>query len=105
VKRSAPKPWRRRRDDFVMPQLVAYLDSRDGRCIVPKVDPDAGPCFGRRTIEHVRERAAMGGRRAPSDPRHTVNVCQGHIEWTLTRRAKELERAWIRSKEGEDEAV
>lgn len=106
MKRTALKPWRRPVPDFVTPQLVAYLDARDGRCIVPKVDSAAGSCFGRRTIEHVRDRLPdptlkRGRLRAPSDPRHTVNVCVGHIEWSKTHRAKELEREWIRSKEGE----
>lgn len=86
--------WRRPKADQVTPELVAILDARDGYCVAAFLDRDAGPCNGRRTIEHVREQAAMGGKRAPSDPLHCVNVCLGHIEWTRTH--KELERAYLR---------
>lgn len=103
--RTPLKPWRRPKGDQVTADLVAYLIARDGPCIVPLVETAAeiqrlGPCQGRTTVEHVRERAAMGGPRAPSDKRHTVAACLGHIEWTKTARAKRLERDYLSVKEG-----
>jgi hypothetical protein len=110
MKRSQPKAWRRANADRVTPELVAYLEERDGGCLVARLEYqsgapiDQGACRGRLTVEHVRDQAAMGGKRAPSDARHTLLVCERHIAWTLTARAKRLEREYLSVKEGDSDA-
>lgn len=74
-------------------------------CIAPLVDPNAGHCSGRSTIDHVKSAARMG-KRAESDVFHLVSVCEGHSEagakagyqWNTASREKE--RAYLRAQEG-----
>jgi hypothetical protein len=110
----------------VSPALVAYLWERDGGCVAPLVaggifhpiDPATAPvafgaeasrCGGspigegrfRITVEHVRDAAAMGAPRAPSDRRHTVLLCEWHhlrSGWSTSHKS-EL-RAYLASVEG-----
>lgn len=73
----------------------------DGECIAPKVDPEAGPCSGKPTLDHVHDEHGVGKRRALSDIWHLVAVCEGHSErgakaghqWNTAHR--DLERRWI----------
>jgi len=48
-------------------------------CVAPLIDPDAGPCAGRSTLDHLKEEPRMGVR-ATSVPEHLVSLCQGHTE-------------------------
>lgn len=90
------------RKDPVTPEVAAYVFYHDGRCIAPKVDPDAGPCSGRSTLDHVHDEHGVGKKRALSDIWHLVAVCEGHSEsgakgghiWNTSHR--QLERDWIR---------
>jgi hypothetical protein len=43
---------------------------------------DPSTCGGRLTLDHVRDHAAMGGKRAPSDARHLAAICERHHLWT-----------------------
>jgi hypothetical protein len=65
--------------DPVTPALRLALLMRDGGCVAPRLDPSLLElCSGRLTLDHVREHAAMGGRRAPSDMAHMVVICENH---------------------------
>jgi hypothetical protein len=97
-----PKPLRRaRKADKVPDWLPAYIHARDGGC-VPKRLGAPDPCYGRLTIEHVRDADKPAtGKRAPSDKWHTVSACLGHnTGWCLTSAAKDLEREYLRRVEG-----
>lgn len=59
--------------------LKRWCPRHVGLCIAPMLDPQAGPCFGRTTLEHVKEALRMGVR-AESDPQHLVSLCAGHTE-------------------------
>ena len=94
-------------------EIWAAVWYRDGGCIA--VQPDkvgaanvaATPCadqWGRewpfdsprgKTYEHVREEAAMGAPKAPSDLAHGVIVCWRHgvQAWELAH--KDVERAYL----------
>jgi len=49
-------------------------------CVASVVDPfTSGPCWGRLTLDHVKDVARMG-KRAPTDADHMVSLCQGHTE-------------------------
>lgn len=49
-------------------------------CVAPLVDPSqSGTCWGRSTFDHIKSQPRMS-RRATSDRRHLVTVCQGHME-------------------------
>lgn len=50
---------------------------RDGGCMAPQLDPDAGECSGRLTLDHVKEELAMGAK-APDDEAHLVTLCLFH---------------------------
>jgi hypothetical protein len=101
--KAHPPEWR------VAPELAEYVLNRDGGCIAPRVDPKAGPCSGRVTLDHVKTSLRMA-ERAPSDKHHLVSVCEGHSEngakaghqWNTASR--ELERKWLLDKEGPHEA-
>jgi hypothetical protein len=94
----------------VTPELVGELHGRDGGCVAPMLGTDQEGasegelCSGRLTVEHVRDFAAMGGARAPSDRRHTVLLCEWHhlrSGWATSHKA-EL-RAYLESVEGRAE--
>jgi hypothetical protein len=65
--------------DPVTPEIRLAVLARDGSCIAPLVGGSAHDCWGRSTIEHVKDQLRMG-RRAPSDLGHLVSLCQGHTE-------------------------
>jgi hypothetical protein len=89
------------RRDRVSPETAKAVFEIDGKCIAPKVDPDAGPCSDKSTLDHVHDEHGVGKRRAPSDIWHLVAVCEGHSErgakaghiWNVSHR--ELERQWL----------
>jgi hypothetical protein len=76
-------------------------------CIAPLVDPAAGPCGGRSTLDHVKDEPRLG-RKPTSDPRHLVCVCSAHSEegmkagrqWNTASRG--LEREYLRSQYPEE---
>jgi hypothetical protein len=102
LKRTAMKPWRRKAEDKVPDWLFGYLLGRDRTCVPARYGaPDA--CSGRLTIEHVKTES-MTGKRAPSDPAHTVLACLHHnLTWCLTTAAKDAERAYLARVEGGEE--
>lgn len=65
------------RTDPVDPMLRIRVLQRDNGCVALRLDPGAGPCAGRLTLDHVRDEAMLG-KRAPSDERHLVSLCEGH---------------------------
>lgn len=65
--------------DPVTPELRQHVLRRDGGCVAPRLDPDAGRCYGRLTLDHIRDQPMMG-KRAPSDPAHLATVCEAHSE-------------------------
>lgn len=67
----------KRRKDPVTPELAEYVLERDGGCVAPRLDSLSGECRGRLTLDHIRDYAMMG-KRAPSDERHLVTVCEHH---------------------------
>lgn len=60
-------------------------------------------CFGRLTIEHVKDSLRMA-LRAPSDLEHCVTLCEGHTEngrrggfqWNTAKANREKVRAYLR---------
>lgn len=93
LRRTRKRPWSRKPEDRVPDWLPGYLLGRDRGCIPATLG--AGACSGRLTIEHVKDHA-MTGKRAPSDPQHTLLACLGHnLGWCLTSAAKQLEREYL----------
>lgn len=96
--------------DIVRPLIANVVFRRDRSCVAPQVDPDEmGKCWGRLTIEHVKERPRMG-LRAESDPRHLVALCMGHTEpgmkagrqWNTRSENRAKIRAYLAQREGAD---
>jgi hypothetical protein len=85
-----------RRDPVTSDVALAVL-RRDAGCVAVTLGADPAGCGGRLTLDHVREHAAMGGRRAPSDAEHLVSLCEQHHLWTgwATSHRPEL-RAYLR---------
>ena len=94
--------------DPVTPELVAHLWARDGGCVLAQVSPDHRcrdiwgnpiPWNDRRgtTVEHVKSQPRLG-RRAPSDPGHTVLLCGGSNVGVPSKAERALLRAWIAEK-------
>lgn len=85
------------RRDPVTPDLRRAVLERDGwACVAPRLDPAAGRCEGRLTLDHVKDEPRMG-RRAPSDMAHLVTVCWRHhlvAGWATSHRG--LLRAYLR---------
>ena len=103
-------PWTK---DPVRPSDRAEVFERDGQCIAPLVDPNAGPCqsrWGRTcnandrrafTLDHVPP--APGSTRV-SRPRWMVTLCWGHgviTHWETAHRADE--RDYLRRIYGAEE--
>ena len=71
LRRKPPK-------DPVTPEMYRMVMNRDRECVAPQLDPfQSGTCSGRLTLDHVRDFAMMG-KRAPSDMRHLVVLCEEH---------------------------
>lgn len=64
--------------DHVSVELANYILARDRRCVVRWLDqPASAMCSGRLTLDHVKDQSRMG-KRAPSDERHLVTLCEFH---------------------------
>jgi hypothetical protein len=83
-------------------------------CVAPMLDPMSGPCSGRITFDHVKDRPKIGDpivkrhtqdRKAPDDERHLQSVCEHHhgldvvggAGWATTEAAREISRAYLAS--------
>lgn len=67
------------RRDPVTHEVALYVFRRDGwTCVAVTLGESPETCRGRLTLDHVRDHAAMGGRRAPSDALHLVSLCLYH---------------------------
>lgn len=73
--------------NVVTADVALAVLTRDAGCVAVKLGASPSTCRGRLTLDHVRDHAAMGGRRAPSDERHLVSVCHAH----------HLENGWVTS--------
>lgn len=82
--------------DPVTPTLRIAVLERDQGCMAPRLDPDAGPCEGRLTLDHVKDQPMMG-KRAPSDMAHLVTLCERHHlgRWATSHRP--LLREYLRA--------
>lgn len=87
---------RRSHADPVTPYLRFQVLSRDQGCVAPRLGA-TDPCSGRLTIEHVRDHAATGGRRAPSDLAHCLTLCLHHHLDGFATSHKPAERRYLRS--------
>lgn len=98
---------RKAREDPVTPDVARYVITRDGGCVLANlVVPGRvlGPCRGRITVAHVRDRlGGRTGKRPPSIPRRLVGCCEGHhLDDPLVDRPEvreELEK-YLEAKEG-----
>lgn len=77
-----PKPERRAKArkgarDPVSPETRLRVLSRDAGCVAVRFGEDPSTCRGRLTLDHVKDHPRMG-RRAPSDERHLVTLCEHH---------------------------
>jgi hypothetical protein len=76
MKRTPLRPSRGR--DPVTPEVALTVLRRDSGCVAVSLGEPPSDCGGRLTLDHVRDHAAMGGRRAPSDPAHLISLCWHH---------------------------
>lgn len=67
--------------DVVTADVALAVLNRDQGCVAVRLGASPVDCRGRITLDHVRDRAAMGGRRAPSDAAHLVSICEQHHLW------------------------
>jgi len=95
--------------DPVTPELVAYLRTRDGMCVLAKLEPShqcrdqwGTPHDPRATwklsVEHIKTELRLG-RRAPSDRRHTVLLCHGANVGVPSKAQRALLREYLRTVE------
>jgi hypothetical protein len=81
--------------DPVTPELRLLVMLRDQGCVAPRLDPDADPCRGRPTLDHVKSQPMMG-KRAPSDMAHLVTLCEHHhLDGWATSPHRPLLRAYL----------
>jgi hypothetical protein len=84
------------RRDPVRQETRLEVLRRDRGCVAPRIDPEAGECSGRLTLDHVKDWPMMG-RRAPSDSGHLVVICwHHHLDGWATSHRPEL-RLYLRS--------
>ena len=78
-------------------------------CVAPMLDEEQiEKCWGRSTIEHVKDLFRMGVR-APSDMAHLVTLCQGHTEdgrtageqWNTKKSSRDLVRSYLAAVNGQ----
>jgi hypothetical protein len=70
------------RRDPVTPDVAMAVLNRDAGCVAVTLGAAPATCRGRLTLDHVRDHAAMGAPRAPSDVRHLVALCEEHHLWS-----------------------
>ncbi len=86
-----------RKRDLVTRAVALAVLERDQGCVAPRLGGSAADCRGRLTLDHVRDHAAMGARRAPSDPGHLVSLCTAHhLENGWATSHKPLLREYLR---------
>ncbi len=78
--RRSPLKRGRTADPVTAELRVAVLD-RDQGCVAVALGEDPMDCRGRLTLDHVKDQPRMG-KRAPSDARHLVAICEEHHLWT-----------------------
>ena len=83
----------RRRKDPVTQEVALFVIQRDSGCVAVRLGESPADCSGRLTLDHVKDQPAMG-KRAPSDPRHLVSLCEAHHLWSgwATSHRPELRR-------------
>jgi hypothetical protein len=96
---------RKRRKDPVTQEMALAVFARDEGCVAPRLGGSFMDCGGRNTLDHVRDEPMMG-KRAPSDERHLVTLCEQHHLWTswATSHRPEL-RDYLRRVNGDDVQV
>ena len=62
------------------PALRLAVLARDGGCVAVALGEPPHDCGGRLTLDHVKDQPRMG-KRAPSDERHLVTLCEQHHLW------------------------
>jgi hypothetical protein len=90
------------RRDAVSPTLRLRVFARDRGCVAPLLGGSVMDCWGRLTLEHVKDEPRMGVR-APSDMAHLVTLCEGHTEdgrragyqWNSTKANRALVREYL----------
>lgn len=78
-------------------EAVAIFE-RDGGCIAPRLGGTVHDCWGRLTIEHIKDQLRMGVRGTKA-----VTLCEGHTEpgmkagysWNLDKRNRVLVREYL----------
>jgi len=81
------------RRDAVSPTMRLLVFGRDGGCVAPRLGA-ADPCWGRPTLDHVKDQPRMA-KRASSDMGHLVTVCwHHHLDGWATAHRPEL-RAYL----------
>ena len=92
---------RKPRPDPVTQQVAIAVLTRDGGCVAPRLGGSFMDCGGRSTLDHVKDEPMMG-RRAPSDERHLVTLCEYHHLWSswATSHRPEL-RVYLQDVNGE----
>jgi len=105
-------------NDRVTPSLWLYVISRDGGCMAPILDREAGPCRNKwgvvvarnnesaLTVQHVWLDYSVKGDRAPSDKEHLLCLCWGHHlgGWATRKDSLALQRAHLIRLAAEDRA-
>lgn len=92
----------RMKRDPVTPQTRAEVFLRDRGCVAPLLGGTVHDCFGRLTLEHVKDKLRMS-KRAPSDLAHLVALCEGHTEngrragyqWNTAKENRQRVRAYL----------
>jgi len=94
-----PKPERRpkRRRGLSPEDRAVYrsVEARDGSCVAPVVEPGIDLCDGPVQREHVRYRAAMGGRRITTRDGVVLLCRHHHMDGWATSHKDEL-RVYLR---------
>jgi len=96
VKRT---PLRTHAHRVTPPERAIYLEVevRDRGCVAPRLDPEAGPCQGRLTRQHVRQHP---GERRVTAVHRLVMLCEHHhlwSGWATSKRGLERQRDYLRS--------
>jgi len=90
------------RRDPVTATIRLRVFARDKGCVAPLLGGSVMDCWGRLTIEHVKDELRLGVR-APSDMAHLVTLCQGHTEdgrraghqWNTAKQNRLLVREYL----------
>ena len=72
---------RRTRRDPVTHDVALAVLHRDQGCVAVALGEPPSTCGGRLTLDHVKDEPRMS-KRAPSDERHLVALCEQHHLWS-----------------------